>query len=94
MAFNPTLGGGRLICQHTFDRGHFTLWADRVPAVHGNVNIFTLWHYVPREGWTRPLGGVSMGEIRAYLSKLPDCTLSQLPARWRRFLRSNCNAGK
>lgn len=54
--------------QHTFTRPGFTLWADRVPAMFGFFNIFTLWHYVPGKGWTRPVGGGTMSDVRRYLN--------------------------
>jgi hypothetical protein len=50
---------------HTFSRGDFTLYADRVPAMHGRVSIFTVWQ---REGARirRLTGGVTKAELRAF----------------------------
>jgi hypothetical protein len=53
---------------HTFKRGDYTLWADRVPAMHGRVNSFTLWQKVGPEH-RRILGGVPMPAIRALLAR-------------------------
>lgn len=51
---------------HTFRHGAYTLWADRVPAMHGRVNLFTLWR---KEGpeHKRLIGGVTMPELRRFL---------------------------
>ena len=32
-----------MIATHTFCKGMYKIWADRVPVVHGRVNLFTLW---------------------------------------------------
>ena len=53
---------------HTFRRGEFTLWADRVPAMHGRVNSFTLWRKVGPER-KRIVGGVPMSAIRAAIKE-------------------------
>lgn len=50
---------------HTITRDSFTLWADRVPAMHGSVSIFTLWEKVGPEH-KRRLGGVRAWEIRRF----------------------------
>lgn len=54
---------------HTFHRGEFTLWANRVPAMHGRVNSFSLWRKVGPEH-QRLLGGVSMAAIRGLVKEL------------------------
>lgn len=53
---------------HTFQRGDYTLWADRVPAVHGRQNMFTLWRR-DVDGDRRLIGGVSSRGLRRYLKE-------------------------
>jgi len=52
---------------HTFERGKHKLWADRVPAIHGMVNLYTLWE---RDGpeCKQLIGGVTITQLREYLS--------------------------
>lgn len=52
---------------HTFQRGHYRLWADRVPAMHGRVNLFTLWDMRADAMPARLIGGVTMAQFRRYL---------------------------
>lgn len=52
---------------HTFQRGHYRLWADRVPAMHGRVNLFTLWDMRADAKPARLIGGVTMARLRRYL---------------------------
>jgi len=56
---------------HTFQRGAYTLYADRVPAIHGRCNVFTLWR---KEGTRirRLIGGVSLHELRRYSKETSD----------------------
>ena len=53
---------------HTFERGEYRLWADRVPVMHGRASLYTLWR---REGpeWKRLIGGVQIGALRAAIAK-------------------------
>lgn len=52
--------------KHTFYREAYTLWADRVPAIHGNVNLFTLWR-TTAQGEERLIGGVTSSQLRLFL---------------------------
>lgn len=54
---------------HTFRRGNFILWADRVPAIHGRVNLFTLW-IVDQAEYIRLIGGATISQLRAFLSDM------------------------
>lgn len=51
---------------HTFNRNRWTLWADRVPAMHGMQSLFTLW--TPRsDGGQDQVFVGPMWKLRAYL---------------------------
>lgn len=49
----------------TLRKGDFTLWADRVDAMHGQVTLFTLWK---RDGAKnmRLIGGVTLRQLREF----------------------------
>jgi hypothetical protein len=55
---------------HSFTSGRFTLWADRVPVVHGRANLFTLWERLPDGTNKRHDGGMSIRQLRTLLGRL------------------------
>jgi len=55
---------------HTFERGEFRLWADRVSVLHGRASLYTLWRRDDRGNWQRLIGGVLLRKLRHYLRNL------------------------
>jgi hypothetical protein len=53
---------------HTLRRGDLMLWADRVPAMHGKVNLFTVWRIDGAE-FIRLIGGATMPQLRAFIAR-------------------------
>ena len=43
-----------------FDIGNYSLWIDRVPAMHGTVRIVTLWLRHDDGRWQRLFGGLML----------------------------------
>lgn len=54
---------------HTFNRSGWTLWADRIPAMHGRQSLFTLWKPRIDGGQDQVVVG-PMWKLRAYLKGL------------------------
>ncbi len=56
------------VSSHTFRADQYTLWADRVRAIHGRVSIFTLWEKTP-DGHQRLIGGVTSDKLRLFIKE-------------------------
>ena len=50
----------------TFSRHPFTLWADRVPVMHGNATLYTLWEKTGERN-VRICGGKRLYELKAII---------------------------
>jgi hypothetical protein len=53
----------------TFNRAGWTLWLDRVPAMHGYATRCTLWKARNGGGQDRVLGGVELAIVRRYFER-------------------------